>query len=136
MELSDLQEVRRQKAVALRAAGADPYPGRAHRTHTTRTARDRFAAIEPSLADEGHDAEPVTIAGRIVSRRHQGKTIFAHLRDGAGELQLYIRRDVVGDEAFERFLKLFDLGDFVQAAGTLFRTRMGEISLRVTTVTM
>ncbi|MDQ3694174.1 MAG: lysine--tRNA ligase [Chloroflexota bacterium] len=136
MELSDLQAVRRQKALALRAAGIDPYPARAHRTHTTRTARDRFAAIEPSLGDEGHDAEPVTIAGRVVSRRHQGKTIFAHLRDGAGELQLYIRRDVVGDEAFERFLKLFDLGDFVQATGSLFRTRMGEVSLRVAAVTM
>jgi lysyl-tRNA synthetase class 2 len=136
MELSELQELRRQKAAALREAGIDPYPTRAHRTHATDAARDRFAQIEPGLEPEGHDPEPITVAGRIVSRRHQGKTIFAHLRDGAGELQLYVRRDVVGDEAFERFLKLFDLGDFIQATGHLFRTRMGEVSLRVSETAM
>ena len=131
MELSELQDVRRQKAAALRAEGLDPYPTRARRTHSAAAALDRFAQIEPGLAADGHDPDPITVAGRIISRRHQGKTVFAHLRDGTGELQLYIRRDVVGDEAFERFLKLFDLGDFVQATGHLFRTRMGEVSLRV-----
>ena len=134
MELSELQELRRQKAAALRDAGIDPYPTRAQRTHTTAAALNHFARIEQTLEPDGHDQEPVTVAGRIVSRRHQGKTIFAHVRDGDGELQLYVRRDVVGDEAFERFLKLFDLGDFVQASGHLFRTRMGEVSLRVSDV--
>ena len=71
------------------------------------------------------------MAGRLVSRRHQGKTVFAHVRDGSGELQLYLRRDDVGQEAFEDFLKLYDLGDFLQATGRLFRTRAGEVSLRV-----
>lgn len=136
MELSDLQDLRRQKAAALRAAGLDPYPTRAQRTHTTAAALDRFAQIEPGLAADGHDPELITVAGRIISRRHQGKTIFAHLRDGAGELQLYLRRDVVGDEAFERFLRLYDLGDFAQATGHLFRTRMGEVSLRVSETAM
>ncbi|MDP9367901.1 MAG: OB-fold nucleic acid binding domain-containing protein, partial [Chloroflexota bacterium] len=130
MELSELQEIRRQKVDQLREQGDDPYPPRAHRTHTTIEALARFEGIEASL-DGGEDPEQITVAGRIVSRRHQGKTIFAHIRDGHGELQLYLRRDEVGDEPFAAFLKLYDLGDFVQATGCLFRTRMGEISLRV-----
>lgn len=136
MELSELQDLRRQKADALREAGIDPYPTRAKRTHTTAEALARFADIEADLGDDGHDTETITVTGRMVSRRHQGKTIFAHIRDGVGELQLYVRRDVLGDEAFEQFLKLYDLGDFVQATGELFRTRMGEVSLRVSAVTM
>jgi lysyl-tRNA synthetase class 2 len=136
MERSELQEIRLRKAEALREEGIDPYPPRAARTHTTDEARARFAAIEPRLPEHGEDAEEIVVTGRMVSRRHQGKTVFAHLRDGAGELQLYIRRDVVGPEAFERFLRLYDLGDFVQARGRLFRTRMGEITLRTSDLTM
>ncbi len=135
MDLSELQELRREKAERLRATGVDPYPPRAHRTHTTAEALARFAEIEPNL-DGGEDTEPITVAGRIVSRRHQGKTVFAHLRDGTGELQLYLRRDDLGPDAFDVFLKLYDLGDFVQAEGVLFRTRMGEVSLRVRSFTM
>ncbi|HEX5499852.1 MAG TPA: OB-fold nucleic acid binding domain-containing protein, partial [Thermomicrobiales bacterium] len=130
MERSELQDIRLRKAEAMREEGIDPYPPRAERTHTTAAARERFAAIEPELTDHASDAAEVVVAGRMVSRRHQGKTVFAHLRDGSGELQLYIRRDDIGPEAFEQFLKLYDLGDFVQARGHLFRTRMGEISLR------
>ncbi|MCC6313035.1 MAG: lysine--tRNA ligase [Thermomicrobiales bacterium] len=136
MELSELQEVRRKKAEALREAGVEPYPARARRTHTTAEARARFADVEPSLPEGTEDAEPIELAGRLVSRRHQGKTIFANLRDGEGELQLYLRRDALGDTTFEEFLKLYDLGDFVQARGTLFRTRMGEVSLRVSDVSI
>src|SRR4029079_14281737 len=66
----------------------------------------------------------------------QGKTVFGHLRDGSGEIQLYIRRDDVGEDPFEDFLKLYDVGDFIQATGRLFRTRAGEITLRVREVTM
>ncbi|HET7093738.1 MAG TPA: lysine--tRNA ligase, partial [Thermomicrobiales bacterium] len=131
-----MQNIRLRKAEALREEGIDPYPPRAERTHTTAAARERFAAIEPGLADHAADAEAIVVAGRMVSRRHQGKTVFAHLRDGSGELQLYIRRDDIGPEAFEQFLKLYDLGDFVQAGGHLFRTRMGEISLRTAGLTM
>jgi lysyl-tRNA synthetase class 2 len=136
MELSELQTLRRDKADRLRAAAIDPYPSRARRTHTVAAALERFVRLEPALAAGGEDAEAVTIVGRMVSRRHQGKTIFAHLRDGTGELQLYARRDDLGEASFEAFLKLFDLGDFAEATGHLFRTRMGEVSLRVTAVTM
>jgi lysyl-tRNA synthetase class 2 len=135
MDLSDLQEIRRRKVDELRARGVDPYPPRAARSHTTAEALARFTASEAALAGE-NDPEPIIVVGRLVSLRHMGKTAFGHLRDGHGQLQLYLRRDDLGAEAFEDFLKLYDLGDFVQATGTLFRTKTGEVSLRVSSFTM
>jgi lysyl-tRNA synthetase class 2 len=136
IELSDLQQIRQAKVESLRERGVEPYPSRASRTATVAEARDRFAAIEPSLPEHGEDDAALTLAGRLISRRHQGKTVFAHIRDGTGEIQLYLRRDDVGPEVFEDFLRLYDLGDFVEATGRLFRTRAGEVSLRVSGVTM
>jgi lysyl-tRNA synthetase, class II len=133
-ELSELQAIRQEKVEALRAAGIDPYPPRALRSHTTAEAAARFLALEPSLPEGGHDEETLTLVGRLVSRRHQGKTVFAHVRDGSGEIQLYLRKDDVGEAVFDDFLRLYDLGDFVQVTGRLFRTRAGEVSLRVETV--
>ena len=137
MELSELQEIRRQKADELRSRDIDPYPTRAHRTHTTAQALALFDHTErgDDLID-GHTVEPITLTGRMVSFRHMGKTVFAHIRDGHGQVQLYIRRDEIGDEAYADVLKLFDMGDFVQATGTLFRTKTGEVSLRTTHLVM
>jgi lysyl-tRNA synthetase class 2 len=136
VQLSELQQIRLDKAERLRDAGIDPYPTRSNRTSTAADAIRRYQAIEESLGEHGVDEEEQTLAGRLVSRRHQGKTVFGHLRDGSGEIQLYIRRDEVGDEVFDDFLKLFDVGDFVQTTGRLFRTRAGEITLRVRALTM
>jgi lysyl-tRNA synthetase class 2 len=132
--LSELQQIRQDKVAALRAAGVDPYPPRAARDTTATEARARFEAIESSLPEDGLDTRELTLAGRLVSRRHQGKTVFGHLRDGSGELQLYLRRDDLGAEVFEDFLRYYDLGDFLQVSGRLFRTRAGEITLRVNQV--
>ncbi|MCC7024921.1 MAG: lysine--tRNA ligase [Thermomicrobiales bacterium] len=131
VNLSELQAIRQAKVDVLRERGVEPYPARTSRDSVIAAARARFEEIEPSLPEGGEDEAQITIAGRLVSRRHQGKTVFAHLRDASGDLQLYLRRDDVGPEAFEDFLKLYDLGDFVEATGRLFRTRAGEISLRV-----
>jgi lysyl-tRNA synthetase class 2 len=98
--LSELQEIRQAKVETLRDRGMDPYPSRTHRSSTVREAKDRFSAIEASLSESGEDETETTVAGRLISRRHQGKTVFAHVRDGSGELQLYLRRDDVGQEAF------------------------------------
>ena len=137
MELSELQETRRAKAEALRERGISPYPTRATRTHTTSAALALFEQAETgNTLTDGSTAEAITLTGRIVSFRHMGKTVFAHIRDGYGEMQLYIRKDEVGEETYADILKLYDLGDFVQASGHLFRTRMGEVSLRVDSISM
>ncbi len=131
-ELSDLQRVRLDKVREFRAAGIEPYPTRSRRTHTTAEAIDLFES------DEGDDASEhlVTVGGRIAAIRHMGKTIFVQLRDGHGTVQLYLRKDVLGEEAFAEFLHLFDLGDWVEASGSLFRTKTGEVSVRSNAVTM
>lgn len=131
-ELSDLQNVRLEKVREFRVAGVEPYPTRSQRTHTTAEAIDLFES------DEGEDAatHTVTVGGRIAAIRHMGKTIFVQLRDGYGTVQLYLRKDEMGDEPFAEFLHLFDMGDWVQASGSLFRTKTGEVSVRSTAVTM
>ena len=132
MDLSELQEIRRQKVDAFRECGIDPYPTRGERTHTSTQALALFNAAEAegSLV-EGKSTTDVTITGRIVSFRHMGRTVFANLRDGHGDLQLYIRKDEIGEDLYTQVLKLYDLGDFAQASGHLFRTKTGEVSLRV-----
>lgn len=138
MELSELQEIRRRKVDELREQGIEPYPTRAERTHTSTAAIALFEAEEATeaLDNTSHSSQTVTLVGRITSYRHMGKTVFAHIRDGEGAVQLYIRKDVISEEPYQQVLKLYDVGDFVQAKGELFRTKMGEVSLRVTEITM
>ncbi|MCC6944450.1 MAG: lysine--tRNA ligase [Thermomicrobiales bacterium] len=128
-DLSELQHVRLEKSAALRAQGLNPYPLRSHRDGMT---TDVVALVEAAESGDAAAAEKVmTLAGRVVSVRDMGKTAFAHLRDGEGQVQLYVRRDELGEQAFEDFLRLVDLGDIIEATGTSFRTRTGEPSLRV-----
>ncbi|MBX3060584.1 MAG: lysine--tRNA ligase [Anaerolineae bacterium] len=121
---SHLEEQRLAKLERLQEAGIEPYPLRVERSHTTTDAK---AAYE---ADETADIS-VTVCGRIVSFRDMGKTVFAHIEDGYGRLQLFVRLEEVGEEAHHIFRRLLDLGDFVQASGLMFRTKAGEVSLRV-----
>ena len=106
MDLSDLQEIRRQKTDELRELGIDPYPTRAERTHATQAALALFEAEEKAeaLDSTGHSTETLALVGRIISFRHMGKTVFAHIRDGHGTIQLYIRKDQVGDDVFQQVL--------------------------------
>lgn len=128
-EPNALEEQRLAKLAQLKEAGVDPYPLRVERTHTLSTAIDAFLAAEQTADNADISA---TLTGRLVSIRDMGKTVFAHIEDGSGRVQLFLRRNEVGEEEHLIFRKLLDLGDFVQATGTLFRTRTGEISLRVT----
>ena len=129
-EFNEIERVRVRKAEQLRELGIDPYPPRAQRTHTTAAARRAFE-------EAGQEPLPgVTLVGRIRSQRRMGKVTFAHIEDGEGQLQLFLRADDLGAEALERFNDLYDLGDFVQAEGELFRTRSGEISLKAHTLRM
>ena len=118
---SPLEEQRLEKLGRLREAGIDPYPLRAERSHTTAAAVAAFEA-----APEG-EAVVATVCGRLMSIRDMGKSVFADVADESGRLQLFLRRDDVGEEGHAHFKKLLDLGDFVQATGEIFRTRAGEI---------
>ncbi len=133
-ELSQLLRARRDKLHALIERGVEPFAYRFDRTHTTVAAISDFEAREESTAVEARgdvEGPAARIAGRLTSWRSQGKTAFAHLADGAGRVQLYFRRDVVGDDVFDLLRQLVDIGDVVGLDGTMFRTRMGEVTLRV-----
>jgi lysyl-tRNA synthetase, class II len=120
-------KARREKHDALLERGVPPYAYGFRRTHTAAAA---IAAL--GAADEG---ERVSVAGRIVAWRGQGKTSFAHLADDSGRVQLYFRKDDLGEELFET-LKLFDIGDVIGVTGALFRTKTGEATVRVSTAQM
>jgi lysyl-tRNA synthetase class 2 len=127
-DLNFLMVARREKLDRLRARGVEPFAYSFARTHSTTEA---IAALgDAVLAD--HEAGPtVCIAGRLVSWRGQGKTAFAHVADMGGRLQVYFRKDEIGDETFA-LLSDFDLGDYVGVRGTLMRTKTGEVTVRVT----
>jgi lysyl-tRNA synthetase class 2 len=113
--------VRREKLVALERRGIDPYPSSWRVDNTA-------ASLLESFRDDG-PALPARVAGRVVSMRSHGKTSFLHLADGSGRIQVYVRRDEIGDEVYG-LLDHLDLGDFVGVAGELFRTRTGEVTVR------
>ncbi|MEI6741125.1 MAG: lysine--tRNA ligase [Gemmatimonadaceae bacterium] len=124
-ELNFIEKARREKLDRLRAAGVEPYAYAFDRSHT---AREAVAALGD--ADEG---PAVRVAGRIVAWRSQGKTAFAHLADMDGRVQLYFRRDEVGEAAWSQ-MDEYDLGDWIGVAGTMMRTRTGEATIKVAAV--
>jgi lysyl-tRNA synthetase class 2 len=113
---------RRKKLERLRAAGIDPYSRGFKPTHSTAEAR--------ALLGEGDRTDPVAVAGRIMLKRLHGASAFADLQDGAGRLQLFASRDILGEKAFELFSDL-DPGDVIGAKGPMFRTRRGESTVEV-----
>jgi lysyl-tRNA synthetase class 2 len=127
-ELSEILRVRREKLQKIKNAGIDPFPYRYSRTHMT---SEIIAGFENLSKTE----ETVKIAGRIISWRGHGKTIFAHLQDSSGKIQIYLRKDDVGEKSFETF-GLFEIGDIIGVEGTIFRTRMGEITVKVSGFTI
>jgi lysyl-tRNA synthetase class 2 len=123
-DLNFVQRARREKLDALVAAGVAPFAYSFDRTHHAAQA----VALQPEgRQDEG---ERVRVAGRLVAWRGHGKTAFAHLADDSGRIQLYFRRDHLGEAAFQ-VVDLFDIGDFVGVWGPLFRTRTGEVTVKV-----
>ncbi len=117
---------RLDKIQALRDAGTNPYPYRFDRTHSLDELRAEFGALEPGSETD----QRVTVAGRMMLRREQGKLIFATMVDRGGEVQLFVSKSVIGDEAFSAFGE-FDLGDWLGVEGTVMTTRKGELSVKV-----
>ncbi len=131
-----LMHDRRAKIDALREKGIDPYPASFKRSHTAAEAVVLLESAESGAgeSEEQVKTETVTVAGRIMARRGMGKASFIDLKDGSGRIQLFARRNVLGDQ-FE-LIDLLDLGDIVGAEGSVIRTRRGEPSVEVTSVTI
>lgn len=132
-QYSNLEKVRLEKVRRLRSEGIEPYPNRAERSHTSQEAIQLFEKAE--AAGEG-TVVTATLVGRLRSMRPMGKITFAHIEDGAGRVQLFLRANDMDPKVFERFNRDYDLGDFVQASGEMFRTRTGEVTLRVKDIHM
>ena len=129
---NELVQVRRDKLAALCEAGADPFRITKYPQDTySAQIKQRFANLEP----EAETDVTVCLAGRMMSKRVMGKASFAHLRDNQGDIQIYVRRDVIGDEAYAAFKKL-DIGDIIGVKGIVFRTKMGELSVRCSELTL
>lgn len=127
-EYSNLEKVRLEKVARLRDQGIEAYPAHAERSHTSHEAILAFEASEKSGSEEPIKA---TLVGRLRALRSMGKITFAHIEDGAGRVQLFFRANDIGQDLLDSFNRDFDLGDFIQASGEMFRTRAGEVTLRV-----
>ena len=124
-DLSELIKVRRDKLRDLQEAGKDPF----------KEVRFEKTAMSKEIVDnfEKYEGKTVSLAGRLVSKRVMGKASFAHILDGDGQIQLYFKRDVLGDEPYAEFKK-YDIGDIIGVTGEVFVTHMGETTVNVSSV--
>jgi len=127
-ELSDQLKVRREKLHNLREKGLDPFGKRFERTHQTEDIIAEYSEFEKEKLEEKEVS--VTIAGRIMTKRGKGKAGFAHIQDLTGQIQIYVRKDDIGEEAYEIF-NTADLGDIIGVTGVIFKTKVGELSIKV-----
>ena len=124
-QFSEQESLRREKLVKLQEEGKDPFDVyKVKRTHSSKQVKDNFEELE---------GKEVTVAGRIMSKRGQGKVVFSDIYDRDGKIQLFIKIDEVGEEALKQY-KTNDLGDWVAATGEVFKTKTGEVSVKVKTV--
>ena len=121
-QFSEQERLRREKLAELKSEGKDPFDVyKVDRTHTSEQVKSNFEKLE---------GKEVTVAGRIMSKRGQGKVVFSDIHDRDGKIQLFIKIDEVGEEQLKSY-KTFDLGDMVEATGEVFKTRTEEISVKV-----
>ena len=126
-KLTDQEVIRRQKMEDLRAQGIDPFGHAYARTHRSGDIRREYGMCTKEELEEKNVT--VKVAGRIMTKRRQGKAGFMHIQDLDGQIQIYVRKDEIGDEAYEVFKKS-DLGDIVGIEGVVMRTNHGELSVR------
>jgi len=129
-ELNDQLMVRREKMAQLANQGLDPFGARYDRSHLAAELIEQYGNLEKEDVDSQNIE--VSIAGRIMTKRGKGKAGFAHIQDLSGQIQIYVRQDAVGEEAYAIFNSA-DLGDIVGVKGLLFKTKVGELSIKVTT---
>ena len=127
-EFSDLEMQRLNKLEQMQEQGLEPYPTRSRKTSNN---ADVIKAFEKAEADGVTEEVPVVLAGRLRAIRDMGKLIFAHIEDRTGKVQLLLRVNELTKEKMAEFVRFYDLGDFIEADGTMFRTRRGEVTLQV-----
>ncbi|WP_347861750.1 lysine--tRNA ligase [Salimicrobium sp. PL1-032A] len=126
-EMNEYMQVRLDKMNSYREQGIDPFGDKFERTHF---AEDLHKSYEEVSKEELEERQiPATVAGRIMTKRGKGKTGFAHIQDLSGQIQLYVRKDVIGEENYELF-KSADMGDIVGVEGVMFKTNVGELSVK------
>jgi lysyl-tRNA synthetase, class II len=126
-ELNEQMLVRRDKLNVYREKGIDPFGEKFIRTHLANEIIEENESLSKEELEE--KAEKATIAGRIMTKRGKGKAGFAHVQDLSGQIQIYVRKDEIGEEAYEVF-NTIDLGDIVGVTGAIFRTNTGELSIK------
>jgi len=131
-ELNDQLQVRRDKMDDLRQQGIDPFGQRFDRTHLSSQIVEEFDNL--SKEELAEKEVKVTLAGRIMTKRGKGKAGFAHIQDLDGKIQIYVRQDSVGEKSYALFTKA-DLGDIVGVHGIVFKTNVGELSIKATEYT-
>lgn len=130
--LTDQLLVRRKKMEELRERGIDPFGGRFERSHYSSEVHETYDDFSKEQLSEKEI--PAIIAGRLMTKRGKGKAGFAHLKDKEGTIQIYVRKDGVGDEQYKTFQSA-DLGDFLGIEGTIMKTNTGEVTIRAKKVT-
>lgn len=126
-ELNDHMRVRREKLKSYQEQGFDPFGSKYDRTHLAKELTSEYDSFTKEELEE--KSVETTIAGRVMTKRGKGKAGFAHIQDVSGQIQLYVRKDMVGEDAYELF-KSTDLGDIVGVTGKLFKTKVGELSVK------
>lgn len=125
--LSEQEMVRRNKMRDLKGKGIDPFGSRFERTDTSKTVKEKYLDKTKEELEEMHI--PVKIAGRIMTKRRQGKIGFMHIQDRFGQIQIFLRFDALGEEQYDLF-KVSDIGDIVGITGEVMKTQTGELSIR------
>ena len=124
--LNQLIQVRKEKLEKIIAKGIDPYPSMFNPTHSSKEVLSKFNELEN---------KSVIIAGRILSIRKMGKASFFHIQDSLGKIQIFIKKDDIGEDGYENFM-LMDIGDFVGVEGPVFKTKVGEVSIKTAILTI
>ena len=132
-DLNDQMIVRREKMESLREQGVDPFGARFERTHNSKELHELFDQRTKEELNEMNLTG--TVAGRLMTKRGKGKVAFAHLQDREGQIQIYVRKDEVGEEMYDVF-KHADLGDFFGVSGQIMKTDMGELTIKAKAVTL
>lgn len=128
-ELNDQMQVRRDKLATYYEQGIDPFGGRYERTSSAKELQELYG--EQSKEELAVDEKTYTLAGRVMTKRGKGKVSFTHIQDATGQIQLYVRKDEIGEESYEIF-KTVDIGDIIGVTGVVFKTNVGELSIQAT----